>query len=79
MYYLLEAIIVGIIVVILGTIISKIFQLLLKTEVPIVCNDWNKYHIMEISLFMTGFATHLVCEILGMNKWYCRNGYACKN
>jgi hypothetical protein len=68
---------VGIITLVIGTIISKIFQLLFKVDVPIMCKEWNKYHIMEISLFMTGVFVHIICEVFGINKWYCKNGYAC--
>ena len=44
---------------------------------PPICKDWNKYHIMEICLFFTGFLGHLALEALGMNKWYCKYGRAC--
>jgi hypothetical protein len=27
--------------------------------------------------FLSGFIVHLLCECLGVNKWYCKNGNAC--
>ena len=73
---LLEAIAVGIIVVIVGTLVSSLIGSF-HQKTRSVCRDWNKNHIMEIALFFTGFFTHLLCEMLGINKWYCKNSYAC--
>tara|TARA_B100001094_G_C18184044_1_gene802633 strand:- start:142 stop:501 length:360 start_codon:yes stop_codon:yes gene_type:complete len=28
--------------------------------------------------FLLGFILHIICELTGVNKWYCRNGNACK-
>ena len=30
-----------------------------------------------VFMFVVGFLLHLVFEVLGMNKWYCKNGSAC--
>ena len=30
------------------------------------------------SFFVTGVIIHLLCEGTGINKWYCKNGNACK-
>ena len=30
-----------------------------------------------IFMFIVGFLIHLAFEILGLNKWYCKNGAAC--
>ena len=68
-----EAIAVGILTVIVGTFISKLFS----RKVPSTCKDWNKNYVMELSLFLTGLLIHLICEYTGINKWYCRNGSAC--
>ena len=78
MYQLLgEAIAVGIVVVIVGLIVSSFIGMFHK-QTKKACQDWNKNHIMEISLFLIGALTHLVCEFTGVNKWYCKNGNACK-
>lgn len=33
---------------------------------------------LSIILFLTGFLLHLIYEYVGWNKWYCKNGNACK-
>jgi len=53
-----EAVVVGIILLVVGRIIMG----------PV---DFLK-------LFVTGFAVHFLCEVSGINKWYCKNGAACK-
>ncbi len=77
MILIIEAAIVGFLILIIGTIVSFFISRFTVTELPPVCKDWNKNHIMEISLFLTGFFTHIVCEFIGLNKWYCKNGSAC--
>ena len=75
---LVEAIVVGIGTVIVGFIVSKIVSYFASKKLPDVCKEWNKHHVMEICLFLTGFSLHLLCEAIGLNKWYCKNSYACK-
>ena len=75
-----EAIVVGIATVIIGQIVGftmgkYVFQ---RPNIKRECKDWNKNNVMEWSLFITGFLIHILCEYFGINKWYCRNGSACK-
>jgi uncharacterized membrane protein YedE/YeeE len=74
---LIEAICVGIITVIFGNIAGFIVAPVLKVDLPEICSTWNKFYTMEVSLFLTGFLIHLFCEFSGINKWYCKNGFAC--
>ena len=74
---LVEAIVVGIGTVVIGSLVGFILSRFFKTNLPEICKEWNKNHIMEISLFLTGFVIHLLCEFTGVNKWYCKNGNAC--
>ena len=74
---LLETIVVGISIVIAGTAVSYLIGNLFKVDLPPVCKDWNKNYAMEITLFLTGVFAHLFFEGTGINKWYCKNGYAC--
>ena len=43
-----------------------------KLDLPKICKSWNKNHVMEICLFFTGFLFHILCEISGINHWYCK-------
>jgi hypothetical protein len=81
-YYLqllLEAFVVGISTVIMGTVVGFIVGKTVSSNGSATAkgqNDWNKYYVMEISLFFTGFFLHLVYEILGLNNWYCKDIFA---
>jgi hypothetical protein len=77
MRLLIEAVIVGIVVTLIGTLSGYIVGKFNNIDLPSVCKKWNKNHIMEISLFITGFFTHLLFELLGLNGWYCKGGHAC--
>ena len=33
---------------------------------------------LSILLFLTGVLLHLLYELSGMNKWYCKHGNACQ-
>ena len=74
---LLEAIIVGISTVIVGSLIGFIVSLFIKNDLPELCKNWNKFYAMEITLFVAGILGHLFFEFSGANKWYCKNGFAC--
>lgn len=70
-----EAIVVGIVTIIVGFLGSFIARNILP--IPLKTEWFNKYHVMELSLFLTGFLIHIFFEILGLNKWYCIHGTAC--
>ena len=74
----IEAFVVGFITLIVGSIVCLILGYFFPNNLPDICKKWNKYHIMEFSLFLTGFIIHLICEFTGINKWYCKHGNACK-
>ncbi len=71
----IEACLVGIIIIFFGYIGS----LIAKTILPKPKNNeyFNKYHVMELSLFIAGFLTHIIFQFIGFNKWYCKHGLAC--
>tara|TARA_A100001015_G_C14332974_1_gene460062 strand:- start:47 stop:229 length:183 start_codon:yes stop_codon:yes gene_type:complete len=33
---------------------------------------------MYLRIFILGASIHLFCEFTGINRWYCKNGNACK-
>ena len=68
-----EAIVFGIITIFIGFIGSFIARKILP--IPSKTEWFNKYHIMEVSLFITGFLMHIFLEFLEINKWYCKSNY----
>jgi len=72
---LTNAILVGIATVIVGLIVGfGIRQLKPHKEYQCAeCRDWNKYHVMEISLFFTGFFVYIIAELFGVNTMYCKS------
>ena len=50
-----EAIVVGILTVIIGYLVSFIVAKIYAMNLPKICKEWNKNYIMEICLFFTGF------------------------
>tara|TARA_B100001559_G_C16054624_1_gene418581 strand:+ start:237 stop:476 length:240 start_codon:yes stop_codon:yes gene_type:complete len=73
----LESLVVGVMTVIVGSIVGYLLAKIVSVDLPKICKEWNKFHVMEISLFLTGVIIHLLCEVSGINKWYCKNGAAC--
>ena len=75
---IIEAIVVGISIAVFGTVSSYIFGKYFKVKLPPVCKKWNENYAMEVTLFFTGVLAHLFFEFIGINKWYCKNSFACK-
>ena len=75
----MEAIVVGFIMMAVGTMVGLVVGKSFAVDLPPVCKKWNKNYIMELCLFLTGFIGHLIFEFIGANKWYCKHGYACKS
>ena len=68
---IIESIIIGVVTMILGKIISNILLGINKADKNKKLPVWHEPRIIEISLFFTGVFIHLVCEYVGLNKWYC--------
>ena len=67
---MIEAVVVGILSVVVGKLVIYLF---FNSQTS------NKNESIEITLFLTGVFIHFICEYTGVNKWYCKNGNACKN
>ena len=50
-----QAVMFGIVAVLLGLFLCAILGWL-KPELPEECDNWNKYYVMEIIMFLTGFS-----------------------
>ena len=49
-----QAVMFGVVAILLGLILSMVFGFL-KPELPEECSEWDKYYVMEVILFLTGF------------------------
>ncbi len=49
-----QAVMFGVVAILLGLILSMAFGFL-KPELPEECSEWDKYYVMEVILFLTGF------------------------
>lgn len=74
MYFLLEAIVVGVGLTFLGMIITTLMYLFGEKKMPSI----RAYALMSLLFFLMGFFFHILAEMMGINKWYCSQGYACK-
>ena len=77
-----EGCFVGILLIIIGSFVAFILR---KTnyspELPDTCKRWNQHHVMEITLFITGFLAHLILEYSpfgNINKLYCEQSFCNK-
>jgi hypothetical protein len=70
---LIEALVVGIVVSVLGVALHHLM-------VKVIGNhDINNMTVYVGHLFAVGVLTHVLCEVIGVNRWYCSNGNACLN
>ena len=77
-----EAASLGAMTVLFGNVVSCLldFAILspkLKMKLPLLSNK-DRFYEMGIVLFLTGVSIHLFCELVGINRWYCRHGNACR-
>ena len=50
----------GVITMLLGYASGFVIKKMNNSYIPIECSDWNKHHVMEKTLFVTGMLTWLV-------------------
>lgn len=66
-----EAVVVGLMVVILGLILRQIASYLGLND------NLNTTSTYIMHIFLIGFLIHILSEWMGINRWYCQNGTAC--
>jgi hypothetical protein len=57
-----NAIVLGLVIVIVGLLSSVLVKPLFGVSLPEVCKKWNQNHVMEFSLFFTGFISYYVLK-----------------
>ena len=76
-YYLrllIEAIVVGVVCLVMGIITHIVLHYTFKYfKVNI-----NKHFVFYLTLFVSGVLVHVLFDLLGGNKWYCKHGMACQ-
>jgi len=74
--FCLEVICVGLVTAVIGFIITSASMFISQRDFT-----WKKYNFwwqVALSLFITGALVHILCQLTGINHWYCDNGVACK-
>lgn len=71
---MIEGVAVGLSVLLLGIVIRYI----VATFEGINPNFVFKNSGMWLSLFLTGFLLHVGLDLIGLNRWYCKNCAGCK-
>jgi uncharacterized membrane protein len=70
MNLLLGAFINGVVLIVVGIIVSFFISIIHDSNLPDVCKEWNKNNIMEISLFLIGFIVHILYDKFNIYKKY---------
>lgn len=77
MKLLIEAAVIGAALVVVQHVVCLLLQMLFGSgtiNCPPILGDWGMMGVV----FASGAVLHLTMELVGANKWYCKNGNACK-
>ena len=66
MHFLLEALIVGLMLTVLGGIISYIMM-------GKDAKDFQHWNRVLLTYFLSGAILHILCEVTGLNAKYCKS------
>jgi hypothetical protein len=78
MNLLLETVCIGLAFGIIGLVVSTAFMFLPnKDGKKFDLKDYHFWPQVFLSNAVAGAIFHLLCEVFGVNKWYCKNGNAC--
>ena len=71
---LIEGAVVGLSTLILGLVVRYIIANFENINPNFVFHNKG----MWLSLFLTGFILHIGLDLIGLNRWYCKNCAGCK-
>lgn len=63
-----QAVMFGIVTILIALILLNVFGFL-KPELPTECDTWDKYYVMEVVLFLTGFILRYLMTIDTVGKY----------
>ena len=67
-----EALVVGLIFLVVGVALHHLSVVMWRPH------NLNDMKIYAVHLVGTAVIAHILLELSGLNKWYCKNGNACK-
>lgn len=73
---LIEAIVVGILLAVIGFVISLIIMYITSKDFSL--KKYKFWKSVVLSYFLTGFIGHYIFEYTKLNKYYCIHGNACQ-
>jgi hypothetical protein len=76
MNILIEAILVGIAIAIIGFVISLLLMYIEDNKFTI--KKYTFWKSVLLSNFLTGMVGHLFFQYVGLNSYYCKYGVACQ-
>jgi hypothetical protein len=66
---LVEPILFGVVITLLGLLMTMVFSFL-KPELPEQCAEWDKNHVMEVTLFSLGFIFYFILKNDMVRSYY---------
>ena len=69
-----EALIVGLVLACIGSIVSLGMMFM---DPSFKLEKYTFWWQVFVAFFVTGALSHVLCEAIGVNRWYCTNGHAC--
>jgi len=65
---IINSLVVGLLTVAIGYIVGYVLGNIMKVDLPAKCAEWNQNHIMELSLFLTGFIVSIIMKMYESKK-----------
>ena len=67
-----EAVVISLFIVVIGVVLHHLTVQFWRPH------DLNNMTMYAVHLAGTAFVAHILLELSGLNRWYCKHGNACK-